>query len=103
MASHQLRPHLAPQEIARRQRWVAVGVVILAFLLVATWFATLPSRISNATDSSLSWQSLVGEVPKTNFIDADKLINNETRAQNEIELTNAVNILLTASATSTTP
>lgn len=93
MAHSPLRPHLHPEELARRQRWVAVGVTILTILLVVTWFLTLPGRISQASGEATGWKSFFGDVPKTSFIDADALINNPARQEQEAQMMQAVNDL----------
>lgn len=45
--SHRLPAH----EVARRQRWVAVGVTILIILILVLWIASLPARIGGAGNS----------------------------------------------------
>lgn len=75
MAHVTIRPHeLSPEEISRRQRWVAVGVVVLVALLIVTWFATLPGRISSLTGGDTSTQKMFGEIPQANFIDTDEIL-----------------------------
>ncbi len=101
MAHSPLRPHLHPEELARRQRWVAVGVTILTILLVVTWFITLPGRISQASGDEKGWKSFFGEVPKSSFIDADALINNPARQEQEAQMMQAVNNLNALAPTST--
>lgn len=101
MAHSPLRPHLHPEELARRQRWVAVGVTILTILLVVTWFLTLPGRISQASNDQKGWKSFFGEVPKSSFIDAEALINNPARQEREAQMMQAVNDLNTIAPTST--
>lgn len=100
MANSPLRPHLHPEELARRQRWVAVGVTILTILLVVTWFLTLPGRISQASNDQKGWKSFFGEVPKSSFIDADALINSPTRVEYNAKIMQTV-IDLDAAATAT--
>lgn len=101
MAHSPLRPHLHPEELARRQRWVAVGVTILTILLIVTWFITLPGRISEASgNNKTGWKSLFGDVPKSSFIDADALINNPVRQEQDAKIMQAV-IDLTTSSTPT--
>lgn len=90
MAHSPLRPHLHPEELARRQRWVAVGVTILTLLLVVLWFLTLPGRISQASGEATGLKSLFGDVPKTSFIDADALINNAARKEQDDKIMKAV-------------
>ncbi len=94
MSHSPLRPHLHPQEIARRQRWVVVGVTILTILLVATWLVTLQNRISQAPGEQFGWRMFLGTVPKSSFIDTDAIINNNTRKQQDNELLQAVAGLL---------
>lgn len=91
MANSPLRPHLHPQEIARRQRWVAVGVTILTLLLVVTWLVTLPARISQKSGPQTGWRSLIGgTMPKSSFIDTEAIINNDARKKQDAELLEAV-------------
>lgn len=96
MATNPLRPHMHPQEIARRQRWVAVGVTILGLLLVVTWIITLPERLSQAKGDT----GLLGTIPQSTFIDSETAINGEVRKEQEAALLQAVNEL-TAAATTT--
>lgn len=100
MSNSPLRPHLHPQEIARRQRWVAVGVTILTILLIATWVVTLPARISKSTGSNTGWRAILGEVPQGTFIDSDSIINSDERKKNDDTLLKSVvNALDAASST----
>lgn len=71
MSDSSLRPHLPPEEIARRQRWVIVGVAVLSLLLVATWLYGLPSRLGAMIGSS---SSVFGDIPQANYIDAKEYI-----------------------------
>lgn len=99
--ANQLRPHLHPQEIARRQRWVAVGVTILTLLLVVTWLVTLPSRFSQNSGPRIGWRTLVGgDMPKTSFIDTEAILNSPERKQHDAELLQAITDMM-QSATST--
>jgi len=93
MATNPLRPHMHPQEIARRQRWVAVGVTILGLLLVVTWIITLPERLSQAKGGS----NLMGTIPESSFIDADTVMNGDVRKAQEEELLQVINELTTVS------
>lgn len=99
MSQSPLRPPLTPQEVARRQRWVAVGVTILAILLIGIWVATLPGRITNITGTNATWRMLLGEVPQTNYIDTDKLINPEARQKEQEEFMKVLDSILTATST----
>jgi hypothetical protein len=61
----------------------------------------LPGRISEASGNNRTgWKSLFGDVPKSSFIDADALINNPVRQEQDAKILQAV-IDLTASSTPT--
>lgn len=97
--SRTLKQHSSPQELARRQHWITIGVIILSLLLVGTWLVTLPMRISglSAADTARSWW---GEKPKTTYLDIDALMQ-KTEDKNA-ELTETMKKLQEQSA-STTP
>lgn len=99
MSQSPLRPHLSPQEVARRQRWVAVGVTVLALLLIGIWVATLPGRITGITGTNATWRLLLGEVPQANYIDTDKLINPEARQKEQEEFMKALDSILSTTST----
>ena len=100
MSNSPLRPHLHPHIIAKRQRWVAVGVTILTLLLIATWTMTLPARISKSTGGSAGWRAILGDVPQSSLINTDSIINSQTRTeQNEQLLNSVVQALHTATST----
>ena len=86
MSDRSFKHHLSPQEIARRQRWVAVGVAVLAILLVGTWLVTLPSRISGYSPDH-TWNAWWGKSPDTKYIDVNELMkeqNDSTKAVQEM-------------------
>lgn len=91
-----------PEVIARRQRWVAVGVTILTLLLIVTWIVTLPARISKTTSNdSTGWRAILGDVPKGNLIDAEALINSPERKEQDAALLQSVTQVLNSTATTT--
>lgn len=72
---HSIRPHLSAQELARRQRWVAVGVGIIALLMISLWVSTLPGRIRTLGGNGVS--GVIGaQQPTGQYIDIDNLIGN---------------------------
>lgn len=107
MSNAPLQHPLSPQEIARRQRWVAVGVTILAILMIATWLITLPYRFGKTSQDGF-FSSLVGnKTSDVNYIDVDSVLNSEKREIEREEMLQQINSILesnTATSTaSTTP
>ncbi len=105
MENSPLRPHLHPEEIARRQRWVAVGVTVLTLLLIVTWAMTLPARIGQSSGRGGSgWRAIFGEMPPTKFVDTEILTDTATQTKNNTEILTAIQEVLKNSAiASTTP
>lgn len=90
-----LHPNLPSHEIARRQRWAAVGVTLLGILLFATWLASLPARFGGGTGWS-SWDALFGKLPEqTATIDINNALNFEGE---DVQLKQVVNNLKELSA-----
>ena len=79
MPQTQLNTHLSPQETARRQRWVVVGVTILGILLVATWVYGLPVRLGTLMGGNS--RNLFGDIPKGSYIDPETILGTETTSQ----------------------
>lgn len=48
---HHFSHRLPAYEVARRQRWVIVGVTILVIIVVALWFTSIPARIGGTENS----------------------------------------------------
>lgn len=72
---HTIRPHLSAEELARRQRWVAVGVGIIALLMVSLWISTLPGRVRTLGGNGVS--GIIGQTEQHgSYIDIDKMIGN---------------------------
>ncbi len=74
MKHHRLTPHLTAQELARRQRWIFVGVAIIALLLVGIWMSALPNRFRAVTKNGIS--GVAGQLPERGYIDIDKMLGN---------------------------
>ncbi|MCX6781047.1 MAG: hypothetical protein NT003_02945 [Candidatus Magasanikbacteria bacterium] len=99
--AHELFKHrIHPEEVARRQRWVAVGITILMFLIVATWFSSLPTRLADATGASKSagWKSWFGDMPKATYIDSEALLNTKANEKSDAEMIKALKDAFPANA-----
>lgn len=101
MSDTPLHHPLTPQEIARRQRWVVVGVTILTILLIGIWITTLPNRLSGGKKGSL-FTSIIGEMPEADYIDPNAILQPEVREQERAEMLEAINQILTATSTAET-
>lgn len=101
MSGPSLQHPLTPQELARRQRWVVVGVTILTVILVGIWLTTLPERIGGGKKGTL-FKSLVGEMPQTEYIDPNKILQPDTRDEARTKMLERINSILSATSTAET-
>ncbi len=103
-----MKPHLPPHELARRQRWVAVGATILGFLIVATWLVSLPGRLPLLAPSKM-WDSILGRssMQESKYIDP-KILGDDSENQlnaviNQIQTYHDAQITASTTASTTTP
>ncbi len=97
MSQRSFTPHLPPHELARRQRWIAVGVSVLAFLLVATWLVTLPSRLTGDLPGH-TWDTWWGKAPAATYINVEDYTKDDNT---QATLQKTLQMLQARTATST--
>lgn len=92
--------HLSAQEIARRERWVAIGVALVAIIIIALWLVSLPTRVSGT--GSFDSFGLFFEQPNKAQLIGNEILNDNTSNQDALNSFTQLQAQLTAhNATST--